>query len=67
MAKLLLAPTGAAGFHEYLASNLYMRVEAMELGDVFDLSKVPELAEVAQQQRFFLALGAALRLEEVKL
>jgi MSHA biogenesis protein MshI len=65
--KLLLAPTGAQGLHEHLATNLYMAVEAMELGDVFDLSKVPALQEVAQQQRFFLTLGAALRHEEVRL
>ena len=65
--KLMLAPTGAEGLHEHLASNLYMPVEAMTLDDVFDLSKTPELQDVAQQQRFFLPLGAALRYEEVKL
>nr|WP_315258346.1 agglutinin biogenesis protein MshI [uncultured Duganella sp.] len=65
--KLMLAPTGAEGLHEHLASNLYMPVEAMTLDDVFDLSKTPELQDVAQQQRFFLTLGAALRHEEVKL
>jgi MSHA biogenesis protein MshI len=68
VAKLLLAPTGSPGLHEYLATNLYMPVEAMALTDVFDLSKVPELAnDDQQQQRFFLTLGAALRYEEVKL
>lgn len=67
VAKLVLAPTGAPGLHEYLASNLYMPVEAMELGDVFDLSKVPGLADVALQQRFFLTLGGALRHEEAAL
>jgi MSHA biogenesis protein MshI len=65
--KLLLAPTGSPGLHEYLASNLYMPVEAMELGDVFDLSKVPALQDEGEQQRFFLTLGAALRHEEVAL
>ena len=67
VSKLLLAPSGAYGLHEYLATNLYMPVEAMELGDVFDLSKVPQLEDAAQQQRFFLVLGAALRHEEVLL
>ena len=52
---------------EHLASNLYMPVEAMTLDDVFDLSKAPELQDTAQQQRFFLTLGAALRHEEVHL
>ena len=65
--KLLLAPTGAQGLHEYLATNLYMPVEPMQLGDVFDLSQAPELQDAAQQQRFFLTLGAALRHEEVRL
>ncbi|MFS2002055.1 agglutinin biogenesis protein MshI [Duganella sp. CT11-25] len=65
--KLLLAPTGAEGLHAYLAANLYMPVEAMTLDDVFDLSKAPDLQDAAQQQRFFLTLGAALRHEEVHL
>jgi MSHA biogenesis protein MshI len=65
--KLMLAPTGTQGLHEYLAANLYMPVEAMTLDDVFDLSKVPALQDAAQQQRFFLTLGAALRHEEVLL
>jgi MSHA biogenesis protein MshI len=65
--KLLLAPTGAPGLHEYLAANLYTPVEAMGLEDVFDLSRTPALREVDQQQRFFLTLGAALRHEEVVL
>jgi MSHA biogenesis protein MshI len=65
--KLLLAPTGAEGLHEHLSSNLYMPVEAMTLDDVFDLSQAPALQDTAQQQRFFLTLGAALRHEEVHL
>ena len=65
--KLLLAPTGAQGLHEYLATNLYMPVEAMTLDEVFDLSNAPDLQDAAQQQRFFLTLGAALRHEEVLL
>jgi MSHA biogenesis protein MshI len=65
--KLLLAPTGAEGLHEHLTGNLYMPVEAMELADVFDLSKAPELQDIEQQRRFLLTLGAALRHEEVRL
>jgi MSHA biogenesis protein MshI len=67
VAKLVLAPTGAAGLEDYLSSNLYTPVETMNLADVIDLSKVPELSDVAQQQRFFMTLGAALRHEEVVL
>lgn len=65
--KLVLAPIGADGLHEHLATNLYMPVEAMTLDDVFDLRNAPELQDAAQQQRFFLTLGAALRHEEVRL
>lgn len=61
VAKLVLAPTGALGLEEYLSSNLYTRVETLDLGSVLDIGAVPELKDAAGQQRFFLALGAALR------
>lgn len=63
VAKLVLAPTGADGLLGYLAENLYMPVEQLDLDAVFDLSKTPALREAAQQAQCFLALGAALRLE----
>ncbi|NHZ65375.1 agglutinin biogenesis protein MshI [Massilia genomosp. 1] len=65
VSKLVLAPTGASGLDEYLSSNLYTKVESLDLASVLDLDGVPELAAAAQQQRFFLTLGAALRDEEV--
>lgn len=61
VARLVLAPTGATGLDEYLSSNLYTRVETMDLATLFDLAQVPELMDAAVQQRFFVALGAALR------
>jgi MSHA biogenesis protein MshI len=64
VAKLVLAPSGAAGLEEYLAGNLYTRVETLDLGQVLDLEAAPELADAARQQRFFVAIGAALRVEE---
>jgi MSHA biogenesis protein MshI len=64
VARLVLAPTGASGLDEYLSSNLYTRVETLDLGSVFDLARVPELLDPARQQRFFVPLGAALRGEE---
>jgi MSHA biogenesis protein MshI len=67
VSKLVLAPTPASGLDEYLSSNLYTRVESLDLGDVFDLTHTPELADMALQQRFFLPLGAALRAEETRL
>jgi len=65
IARLVLAPTGASGLDAYLSSNLYTRVETLDLAAVFDLSGVPDLADPARQQRFFLPLGAALRGAEV--
>jgi MSHA biogenesis protein MshI len=63
VAKLVLAPSGAAGLEEYLASNLYTRVETLDLGQLLDLGGNPELEGGARQQRFFVAIGAALRVE----
>jgi MSHA biogenesis protein MshI len=67
VSKLVLAPSAATGLDEYLSSNLYTPVESLDLADVMDLSRVPALADKAQQQRFFLTLGAALRHEETVL
>jgi MSHA biogenesis protein MshI len=67
LASLVLAPTGASGLEEYLASHLYMPVSTMNLADVLDLDGKAELADAAGQQRFFVALGASLRHEETVL
>lgn len=64
VAKLVLAPTGATGLDEYLSSNLYTRVETLDLAHVLDLERVPDLADPGRQQRFFVPIGAALRVEE---
>jgi len=64
VAKLVLAPTGAAGLEDYLSSNLYTRVETLDLAALLDLDAVPELADPARQQRFFVPIGAALRSTE---
>ncbi|WP_306393535.1 type IV pilus biogenesis protein PilM [Telluria beijingensis] len=61
IAKLVLGPSPVSGLDEYLSSNLYTPVETLDLATLFDLSRTPELADLAQQQRFFLAIGAALR------
>ncbi|MDY0975051.1 agglutinin biogenesis protein MshI [Massilia sp. CFBP9012] len=61
IAKLVLGPSPVSGLDEYLSSNLYTPVETLDLATLFDLSRTPELADKAQQQRFFLAIGAALR------
>lgn len=65
--KLVLASFGASGLADYLASNLYLPVEEFDLGAALDIGSVPELADRHGQQRFLMAIGAALRHEEVKL
>lgn len=67
VAKLVLAPLPSAALHDYLSSNLYMPVDALNLASLLDFAKTPELNGLAAQQRFFLTLGAALRREEVLL
>ena len=67
VAKLLLAPLPTSALHDYLASNLYMPVDALDLATVLDLSQAPELTTPQAQQRHFLTLGAALRHEETVL
>lgn len=66
LAKLVLAPLGnaATGLQEYLASNLYVPVEALNLESLLDISRFPDLKSLEEQRRYFLMLGAALRYEE---
>jgi MSHA biogenesis protein MshI len=68
-AKLVLAPLGtvASELQSYLASNMYMPVDVLNLNSVIDLSKIPELKDAARQQVYFMTIGAALRHEEVVL
>jgi MSHA biogenesis protein MshI len=63
VSRLLLGPSTIAGLDEYLSSNLYAPVASLDLAEVFDLERVPELADKALQQRFFTLLGAGLRRE----
>ena len=65
LVKLLLAPLGdtPSGLQEYLAANLYLPVEAVDLKTVLNLSKVPKLSSMDVQQKYFMVLGAALRHE----
>jgi MSHA biogenesis protein MshI len=63
VSRLLLGPSTIAGLDEYLSSNLYAPVASLDLAEVFDLDRVPELADKALQQRFFTLLGAGLRRE----
>lgn len=69
VSRLALAPLGEAGrfLRDYLSTNLYIPVETSDFDSVLDLAKVPELRQPEMQQRYFMALGAALRLEETVL
>ncbi len=60
--RIMLVPLPAQiGLHDYLSQNLSVRVEALDLASVFDLSLTPELALPENQSRYLMALGAALR------
>jgi MSHA biogenesis protein MshI len=63
--RLVIAPLARpVGLTEYLADRLDRPVETLDLGSVFDFSRIPELRHGVLQSRCFLALGAALRFEE---
>ncbi len=63
--RLVLAPLpDAPKVAQAIARDISLPVDALDLGDIFDLSQAPELKKPHQQSRFFLALGAGLRLEE---
>lgn len=65
LAKLVLAAVDPAwGLQEYLGGNLYVPVDTLSLQSILDISKSQELETLEAQQRYFLTLGAALRLEE---
>jgi MSHA biogenesis protein MshI len=66
IAKLMVGPLGEARDElvASLAANLDIAVESLDLANVFDFARFPELKSPAQQQRYFMALGAALRVEE---
>jgi MSHA biogenesis protein MshI len=62
LSRFMLAPLPAAtGFAEYLAGNIYVRVERADLASAFDCDAVPDLAEPARQSFCLQILGAALR------
>jgi MSHA biogenesis protein MshI len=64
VSRLVIGPSEATALREYLSRNLYMPVDTLDLGTLFDFSYTPELQQRAAQQRFLLPLGAALRGEE---
>ena len=67
VAKLVLAPSAIEGLDAYLSSNLYTPVDTLDLATLFDFERTPDLADPLLQQRYLVALGAALRREETAL
>lgn len=65
--RVVVAPSPEAlGLQECLAGQLPLTVQPLDLNQVFDLSRVPELAGTpALQARCLVALGAALRSAKV--
>ena len=64
VAKLLLAPLPEGiGLQEYLAPNISMPVETIDLAAALDFPLIPELKHPERQSQCMAAIGAALREE----
>ena len=64
LARVLLGPLPEnIGLHIYLAKNLYVPVESVNLSEVLDFGERTEMRDSGYQQRFMAVLGAALRSE----
>ncbi|MDP3211684.1 agglutinin biogenesis protein MshI [Methylotenera sp.] len=60
--RLVLAPfVGREDFYDYLTSYLYIKVERLDLADIFDFEGSAKLNTLESQALFFPVLGAALR------
>ena len=66
VAKLLLAPMPQdIGLPQYLAANIYVPVETIDLAAVMSFPGVPELKHPARQAQCLATIGAALRDEKM--
>lgn len=62
VARLLIPPCrGAQAVRQFLADNLYVPVDILDLNDVLDLKEAPILASPDAQTRGLQIIGAALR------
>lgn len=66
VSRLLVALPARIGLVDALRENLYVPVELLDLSQVLDMSKMPELEGAEAQFDAFYALGAALRQESQK-
>jgi len=64
-AKLVVAPLGevAIFLQQYLSSNMYLPVEILDLAQLVNIDKIPELKSAERQRVFLSVIGAALRQE----
>lgn len=65
--KLVLALPDGVGddLQNYLISNLYLPVELLQLDQLIDLSKIPDVKEALRFPSFLMTIGAALRQEDI--
>jgi MSHA biogenesis protein MshI len=64
LARVMVGPLAQDfGLQAYLAKNLYVPVETVNLAEVLDFGDRHEMRDPAMQQRYLHALGAALRQE----
>lgn len=67
LARVMLGPMpDDIGLQAYLAKNLYVPVESVDLAGILDFGERMELRDPVLQQRFMPVLGAALRDEIVQ-
>jgi MSHA biogenesis protein MshI len=65
ISKLLIAPLPRdIELKQYLAANIYVPVESIDLGAVLDFPAVPALKHAERQAQCLAVIGAALREEE---
>ncbi len=64
ISKVVVAPVpGAAGLQEYLASNLGVPVTTLDLSQVMDFPRTPELREPVHQSQCLQVIGGSMREE----
>jgi MSHA biogenesis protein MshI len=64
ISKVVVAPVpGAASLQEYLASNLGVPVTTLDLAQVMDFPRTPELREPVHQSQCLQVIGASMREE----
>jgi len=67
LARVMLGPLPETiGLQAYLAKNLYVPVESLNLFSVLDFGERIEMRDPGYQQRYIAVLGAALRSETVQ-